>query len=108
MPEGLENNPIEGGPGGLNMSGNMSIASPSRVLPRVEAGDVLKSWEEFAEWKQKTTCLLWFYGGMSPEGVVSTKNEVHSLILTVCCTSSHMSIDVWDQSHSISHSLYKC
>ena len=65
MPEGSEQIPVEGGPGGSNMSGNMSMASPSRVLPRVEVGDVFNSWEEFAEWKQKTSRLLWFYGGMS-------------------------------------------
>ena len=80
MPEGSEQIPVEGGPGG-SMSSNMSIASPSRVLPRVEAGDVLNSWEEFVEWKQKTSRLLWFYGGMSPEGVVSSENEVQSLMI---------------------------
>ena len=26
---------------------NMSVASSSRVLPRVEAGDILTSWDEF-------------------------------------------------------------
>ena len=77
MPEGSENVPAGTGPGGSNDT-NMSIASPSRVLPRVEVGDILNSWEEFADWKQLTSRLLWFYVGMSPEGVVLLENEVQS------------------------------
>ena len=67
MPEGSENVPAGTGPGGSNAS-NMSIASPSRFLPRVEIGDILNSWEEFADWKQRTSRLLWFYGGMGWKG----------------------------------------
>ena len=84
MPEGSEENPVkipvEGGPGGSTTSNN-SIASPSRVLPRVEAGDVLNSWEKFAEWKQRTSRMLWFYGGMTEDGVVTTENSVQSLMI---------------------------
>ena len=84
MPEGSEEMPVkipaEGGPGG-STSSNASIASPSRVLPRVEAGDVLNSWEEFAEWKQRTSRMLWFYGGMTEDGVVTTENSVMSLMI---------------------------
>ena len=65
MPEGSEENPVVGGPGGSNMSSNNYIASPSRVLPRVEVGDILNSWEEFAEWKQRTSRLLWLLNILS-------------------------------------------
>ena len=59
---------------------NMVDASSARVLPRVEAGSVLTSWQEFDDWKQRTTLLLRFYGGMSVEGVMSPDYEGHALI----------------------------
>ena len=61
-------------------NGNMFDASLARVLPRVEAGSVLTSWQEFGDWKQRTTLRIRFYGGMSVEGVISPDYEGCALI----------------------------
>ena len=60
---------------------NMPVASSSQVLPRVEAGDVLTSWEQLCKWKQRTTRLIPFYGGMSVEGVISPDYEDQPLMM---------------------------
>ena len=59
-----------------------SNASSSRVLPRVEAGDVLLACDGFGNWKLKTGRLIRFYGAMSMEGVIAPDYEDQAIILT--------------------------
>ena len=83
-------------------SSNMSVACSSQVLPWVEVGDVLTLWEEFADWKQHTTRLIQFYGGMSVEGVVSPEYEDQALMIA----SARLSRPVLKRKgmHSAAHS----
>ena len=80
----------------------MSVACSSQVLPWVEVGDVLTLWEEFADWKQHTTRLIQFYGGMSVEGVVSPEYEDQALMIA----SARLSRPVLKRKgmHSAAHS----
>ena len=60
---------------------NMSVASSSRVLPRVEAGDILISKEELGKWKQRTSLahpILWWHVS---EGVVSPEYKEQALMI---------------------------
>ena len=65
----------------VGSASNLSVASPSRILPRVEAGEVLTSWELFGSWKTRTALMLRFYCAMAPEGVVSPEYEDQAMII---------------------------
>ena len=67
-------------PVGSNVS-TSSGASSSRVLPRVEAGDVLVSWDDFAGWKLRTQRLIRFYGIMSVDDVVAPDFEDQAIMI---------------------------
>ena len=75
MPDVSEQEPV--GSDATNASG----ASPSRVLPRVEAGDVLMAWDGFGSRKLKTARLIRFYGAMSVEGVIAPDYEDQAIMI---------------------------
>ena len=75
MPDGLEGKPV-----GSNAI-TASTVSSSRVLSRVEAGDVLLAWDGFGSWKLKTAHLIRFYGAMSAEGVIAPDYEDQAIMV---------------------------
>ena len=78
----------------LNPVGSFSSASMisySGALPRVEAGDVLSSWDNFGSWQRKNARTIRFFGAMSADGVVAPDFESHAhMILTARLASSMM------------------
>ena len=78
IPDVSEEQPVgSNGSGGSSGSG----ASSSRVLPRVEAGDVLASWDSFGSWKLRTSRLIRFYGAMTVEGVVAPEFKDQAIMI---------------------------